>query len=76
MWKTPSQLAHNVHVCSSPNGQGLVHWPKYGEKEDYLAIDAKEQHVFWGLKKDKFVVLTQTLPENVKKQKDAGHTEF
>uniref|UniRef100_A0A674MSD7 Carboxylesterase type B domain-containing protein n=1 Tax=Takifugu rubripes TaxID=31033 RepID=A0A674MSD7_TAKRU len=66
----------NFARTGSPNGQGLVHWPKYGEKEDYLAIDAKNQNVFQGLKKDKFVVLTQTPPENFKEQKDSRHTEF
>uniref|UniRef100_H2RL60 Carboxylic ester hydrolase n=1 Tax=Takifugu rubripes TaxID=31033 RepID=H2RL60_TAKRU len=66
----------NFARTGSPNGQGLVHWPKYGEKEDYLAIDAKNQNVFQGLKKDKFVVLTQILPEDVKEQKDLRHTEF
>eukprot|EP00066_Takifugu_rubripes_P011390 XP_003980054.2 PREDICTED: fatty acyl-CoA hydrolase precursor, medium chain-like [Takifugu rubripes] len=59
----------NFARTGSPNGQGLVHWPKYGEKEDFLAIDAKNQNVFQGLKKDKFVVLTQILPEDVKEQK-------
>uniref|UniRef100_H2RKE6 Carboxylic ester hydrolase n=1 Tax=Takifugu rubripes TaxID=31033 RepID=H2RKE6_TAKRU len=59
----------NFARTGSPNGQGLVHWPKYGEKEDYLAIDAKNQNVFQGLKKDKFVVLTQTPPENFKEKK-------
>ncbi|TWW53998.1 hypothetical protein D4764_0291650 [Takifugu flavidus] len=66
----------NFARTGSPNGQGLVHWPKYGEKEDYLAIDANNQNVFQGLKKDKFVVLTQTPPENFKEQKDSRHTEF
>uniref|UniRef100_A0A674PBM5 Carboxylesterase type B domain-containing protein n=1 Tax=Takifugu rubripes TaxID=31033 RepID=A0A674PBM5_TAKRU len=65
----------NFARTGSPNGQGLVHWPKYGEKEDYLAIDAKNQNVFQGLKKDKFVVLTQTPPENLKEQKDSRHSE-
>ncbi|TWW75563.1 Liver carboxylesterase [Takifugu flavidus] len=59
----------NFARTGSPNGQGLVHWPKYGEKQDYLAIDAKNQNVFQGLKKDKFVVLTQTPPENFKEKK-------
>ncbi|XP_056909317.1 carboxylesterase 5A-like [Takifugu flavidus] len=66
----------NFARTGSPNGQGLVHWPKYGEKEDYLAIDAKNQNVFQGLKKDKFVVLTQILPEDVNEQKNSTHTEF
>ncbi|TWW75561.1 Pyrethroid hydrolase [Takifugu flavidus] len=66
----------NFARTGSPNGQGLVHWPKYGEKEDYLAIDANNQNVFQGLKKDKFVVLTQTPLENFKEQKDSRHTEF
>lgn len=65
-----------MHVCRSPNGQGLVYWPKYGEKEEYLGINAKEQNVYQGLKKDKYVFVTQTFPENMKEQKDTRHTEF
>eukprot|EP00066_Takifugu_rubripes_P030758 XP_011620024.1 PREDICTED: carboxylesterase 5A-like [Takifugu rubripes] len=59
----------NFARTGSPNGQGLVHWPKYGEKEDYLAIDAKNQNVFQGLKKDKFVVLTQIFQRMSKSKK-------
>lgn len=49
-------------VCRSPNGDGLVHWPQYGEEENYLLIDT-EQVVRQQLNKEHFVFLTQTLPK-------------
>ena len=55
-----------MFVCRSPNGDGLVHWPKYGADEDYLAIGLTEQVTGQHLKKDRFVFLTQTLPEKIK----------
>ncbi|KAL6106970.1 ces5a [Pungitius sinensis] len=53
----------NFARTGCPNGDGLVHWPKYGAEEAYLSIDAKEQATGHQLKKDQFVFLTQTLPE-------------
>uniref|UniRef100_A0A3Q3KBZ2 Carboxylic ester hydrolase n=1 Tax=Monopterus albus TaxID=43700 RepID=A0A3Q3KBZ2_MONAL len=55
----------NMCLCRSPNGDGLVHWPKYGAEEEYLAIGLKKQVTAQHLKKDRFVFLTQTLPEKV-----------
>uniref|UniRef100_A0A3P8SHI1 Carboxylesterase type B domain-containing protein n=1 Tax=Amphiprion percula TaxID=161767 RepID=A0A3P8SHI1_AMPPE len=43
----------NFARTGSPNGDGLVHWPKYGAEEEYLAIGLKEQVVGRGLKKDR-----------------------
>uniref|UniRef100_A0A3Q3JLN4 Carboxylic ester hydrolase n=1 Tax=Monopterus albus TaxID=43700 RepID=A0A3Q3JLN4_MONAL len=53
----------NFARTGSPNGDGLVHWPKYGAEEEYLAIGLKKQVTGQHLKKDRFVFLTQTLPE-------------
>ncbi|XP_061533546.1 cocaine esterase isoform X1 [Phycodurus eques] len=50
----------------SPNGDGLAHWPMYGREEKYLAISAKEQVTAQHLKKDRFVFMTQILPEKVR----------
>ncbi|XP_054865150.1 liver carboxylesterase 1-like [Amphiprion ocellaris] len=60
----------NFARTGSPNGDGLVHWPKYGAEEEYLAIGLKEQVVGRALKKDRFVFMTQTLPEKIQQ-----HTE-
>ena len=57
-------------MCRSPNGHGLVHWPKYGAEEEYLSIDLKEQVTGHHLKKDRFVFVTQTLPEKVRQHKE------
>ncbi|XP_037308039.2 putative inactive carboxylesterase 4 [Pungitius pungitius] len=53
----------NFARTGSPNGDGLIHWPKYGAEEAYLSIDAKEQATGHQLKNDQFVFLTQTLLE-------------
>ncbi|XP_047451685.1 fatty acyl-CoA hydrolase precursor, medium chain-like isoform X1 [Mugil cephalus] len=61
----------------SPNGNGLVHWPKYGAEEKYLEIDLKAQVVGQDLRKEKFVFLTQTVPEKTKQLKeDVDHSEL
>ncbi|KAA8590276.1 hypothetical protein FQN60_014210 [Etheostoma spectabile] len=54
----------------SPNGGGLVHWPKYGAEEEYLSIDVKEQVTGQHLKKERFVFMTQTLPEKIRQHKE------
>ncbi|XP_049430102.1 uncharacterized protein ces2b [Epinephelus fuscoguttatus] len=67
----------NFAHTGSPNGAGLVHWPKYGAEERYLSIDAKEQVVAQHLKKDRFIFLTQTLPEKVRQHKEKmEHSEL
>uniref|UniRef100_A0A8C3B184 Carboxylesterase type B domain-containing protein n=1 Tax=Cyclopterus lumpus TaxID=8103 RepID=A0A8C3B184_CYCLU len=60
----------NFARTGSPNGDGLVHWPKYGAEEDYLSIDVNEQVTGQHLKKDKFVFLTRTLPEKIRQHKE------
>lgn len=54
----------------SPDGQGLVHWPKYGEGEEYLQIQAKEQVVHRKLKKDRFTAFTETIPKKVEQHSE------
>ncbi|KAM9376088.1 cocaine esterase-like [Pholidichthys leucotaenia] len=56
----------NFARTGSPNGDGLAHWPKYGAEEEYLAIGLKKQVTGQSLKKDRFVFMTQTLPQKIK----------
>ncbi|XP_055078306.1 cocaine esterase-like isoform X2 [Periophthalmus magnuspinnatus] len=65
----------NFARTGSPNGDGLVHWPQYGQKENYLFIDA-EQVVRQQLRKERFVFLTQTLPKMLEKLKINDHMEL
>ncbi|XP_061678945.1 cocaine esterase [Syngnathoides biaculeatus] len=61
----------------SPNGDGLSHWPRYGSEEKYLAINAKEQVTVQHMKKDRFVFMTQTLPQKVRQyQEKTEHVEL
>ncbi|KAM8891279.1 cocaine esterase-like [Spinachia spinachia] len=60
----------NFARTGCPNGDGLVHWPKYGAEEAYLSIDAKEQATGHHPKKDELVFLTQTLPEKSREYKE------
>ncbi|KAM3609181.1 uncharacterized protein V6R79_010807 [Siganus canaliculatus] len=66
----------NFARTGSPNGEGLVHWPKYGAEEKYLEIDAKLQVTRQHLKKEQFVFLTQTLPEKVQQHEKKEHSEL
>ncbi|KAL4005944.1 hypothetical protein ACER0C_005657 [Sarotherodon galilaeus] len=60
----------NFPRTGSPNGHNLVHWPKYGVEEKYLAIGLKKQVTAQHLKKERFVFLTQTVPEKIKQQEE------
>uniref|UniRef100_A0A665VPN7 Carboxylic ester hydrolase n=1 Tax=Echeneis naucrates TaxID=173247 RepID=A0A665VPN7_ECHNA len=61
----------------SPNGDGLVHWPKYGAEESYLKIGLKESVPSQYLKKQRFVFFTQTLPEKLQQHKEKmEHSEL
>ena len=59
--------------CRSPNGVGLVHWPQYGPEEEFLALGLKQQ-AGKQLKRDRYVFLTQTLPEKLRAQEK--HSEL
>uniref|UniRef100_A0A672GAB7 Liver carboxylesterase 2-like n=2 Tax=Salarias fasciatus TaxID=181472 RepID=A0A672GAB7_SALFA len=67
----------NFARTGSPNGDGLAHWPKYGAEEQHLVIGLKEQVVAHHLKKDRFVFMTQILPEKIKqRQERTEHSEL
>ncbi|KAG8012322.1 Fatty acyl-CoA hydrolase precursor [Nibea albiflora] len=66
----------NFAHTGSPNGDNLVHWPKYGVEEKYLEIRAEEQSAGQHLKKERFVFLTQTLPEKRQQVTEKEHSEL
>ncbi|GAA6217627.1 fatty acyl-CoA hydrolase precursor, medium chain-like [Lates japonicus] len=68
--KTIMSYWGNFARTGSPNGDGLVHWPKYGVEEEYLAIGLKEQVAGQHLKKERFVFMTQTIPEKVRQHEE------
>ncbi|XP_029008617.1 pyrethroid hydrolase Ces2e-like [Betta splendens] len=68
--KTMMSYWGNFARTGSPNGDGLAHWPQYGAGEDYLAIGLKQQVTRQHLKKNRFVFMTQTLPEKIKQLKE------
>ncbi|XP_031615480.2 cocaine esterase-like isoform X1 [Oreochromis aureus] len=60
----------NFARTGSPDGHNLVHWPKYGADEKYLAIGLKKQVTAQHLKKERFVFLTQTVPEKIQQHEE------
>ncbi|CAI5664611.1 unnamed protein product [Oreochromis niloticus] len=60
----------NFARTGSPDGHNLVHWPKYGAEEKYLAIGLKKQVTAQHLKKERFVFLTQTVPEKIQQHEE------
>ncbi|KAM4734643.1 fatty acyl-CoA hydrolase precursor, medium chain [Anableps anableps] len=67
----------NFARTGSPNGNGLVNWPKYGAEEKYLSLDLKEKVAGQFLKKDRFIFMTQTLPEKIRKlEENVDHSEL
>uniref|UniRef100_A0A3Q0QN28 Carboxylic ester hydrolase n=1 Tax=Amphilophus citrinellus TaxID=61819 RepID=A0A3Q0QN28_AMPCI len=77
MSRTMMSYWGNFARTGSPNGDNLVHWPKYGADEKYLAIGLKKQVTGQYLKKDRFVFLTQILPQKIKQhEENAEHSEL
>uniref|UniRef100_A0A665VP85 Carboxylic ester hydrolase n=1 Tax=Echeneis naucrates TaxID=173247 RepID=A0A665VP85_ECHNA len=75
--KTVMSYWGNFARTGSPNGDGLVHWPKYGAEESYLKIGLKESVPSQYLKKQRFVFFTQTLPEKLQQHKEKmEHSEL
>ncbi|KAM9377869.1 fatty acyl-CoA hydrolase precursor, medium chain-like [Pholidichthys leucotaenia] len=67
----------NFARTGSPNGDSLAHWPKYGTEEEYLVIDLKKQVAGQSMKTDRFVFMTQTLPQKIKQhQENMEHKEL
>ncbi|XP_036007083.1 fatty acyl-CoA hydrolase precursor, medium chain-like isoform X2 [Fundulus heteroclitus] len=67
----------NFARTGSPNGDGLVDWPKYGAEERYMSLDVKEQASRQSLKKDRFIFVTQTLPERIRDhEENVGRSEL
>ena len=62
--------------CRSPNGVGLVHWQQYSSDEHYLSIGL-EQKSAQHLKKNRYTLLTQTVPEKIhQSQENVEHSEL
>ncbi|XP_015259102.1 PREDICTED: neuroligin-1-like isoform X1 [Cyprinodon variegatus] len=67
----------NFARTGSPNGEGVVNWPKYGAEEKYLSLDLKKQVSAQFLKKNRFDFVTQTLPQKIKKlEENTEHSEL
>ncbi|XP_047238188.1 fatty acyl-CoA hydrolase precursor, medium chain [Girardinichthys multiradiatus] len=66
----------NFARTGSPNGHGLVEWPKYGAAEKYLSLDLEKQVSGQSLKEDQFIFMTQTLEEIRKFQENVDHSEL
>uniref|UniRef100_A0A6Q2YFP8 Carboxylic ester hydrolase n=1 Tax=Esox lucius TaxID=8010 RepID=A0A6Q2YFP8_ESOLU len=62
--KTMMAYWANFARTGSPNGEGLVQWPLYDQKEEYMELGLK-QVVSQGLKKDKVHFMNVVLPDQL-----------
>lgn len=64
MWAPFSSLEEFLFdfVSRNPNGEGLPHWPKYGQEEGYLQIGATTQAAL-GLKAKEMALWTELLAQ-------------
>ncbi|KAG9352614.1 hypothetical protein JZ751_021028 [Albula glossodonta] len=65
----------NFARTGSPNGAGLVEWPLYGEREEYLGLGL-QQRPGRKLKAKHFTFMTQTLPEKIQALQEEEHSEL
>uniref|UniRef100_A0A6Q2XIU0 Carboxylic ester hydrolase n=1 Tax=Esox lucius TaxID=8010 RepID=A0A6Q2XIU0_ESOLU len=70
--KTMMAYWANFARTGSPNGEGLVQWPLYDQKEEYMELGLK-QVVSQGLKKDKVHFMNVVLPDQLRKSPVPPH---
>nr|XP_033799420.1 fatty acyl-CoA hydrolase precursor, medium chain-like [Geotrypetes seraphini] len=75
--KTMMKYWANFARTGNPNGDELVEWPVYDNKEQYLQIDLK-QKMGTQLKDHRMTFWTKDLPENIQqlKKEKKEHTEL
>ncbi|XP_036406856.1 fatty acyl-CoA hydrolase precursor, medium chain-like [Megalops cyprinoides] len=74
--KTVMAYWTNFARTGSPNGAGLVEWPQYRDNEEYLGLGLVQQPG-QRLKENRYIYLTQTLPEKVRALQEQGeHSEL
>ncbi|XP_043937867.1 fatty acyl-CoA hydrolase precursor, medium chain-like [Protopterus annectens] len=75
--KTVMKYWTNFAYTGSPNGKGLLEWPVYDSKEEYMELDLK-QHIASHYRENRVTFWTKTIPEQLKKlaEQSNEHTEL